>query len=245
VEAEQPIPPKARLFGHVAEETLLSYGVPAGRLQDVRQADEYTLRQSTGYLPNEAAEALLELVTGGRPSAAQPAAEVANPFEHPDAQRRFRVMTNVEELARVLDYPWERWTSYLHPAQRQWVEGNFNGPTRVSGAAGTGKTIVALHRAVFLARANLDVRVLLTTFSDALLASRLQELLALARTTGKLLRTFIWGSFVTAKPFPRDLDVFMLMQRGFDHEFLFLPLTQRDVFTYERAVVTQFEFCRA
>jgi hypothetical protein len=67
------------------------------------------------------------------------------------------------------------------------------------------------------------------------LASRLQELLTLERTTGKLLRTFIWGSFVTAKPFPRDLDVFILMQQGFDQEFLYLPLTQRDVFTYERA----------
>jgi hypothetical protein len=67
------------------------------------------------------------------------------------------------------------------------------------------------------------------------LASRLQELLTLARTTGKLLQTFIWSSFVTAKPFPRDLDVFMLMQQGFDQEFLYLPLPQRDVFTYERA----------
>ena len=49
------------------------------------------------------------------------------------------------------------------------------------------------------------------------------------------MRTFIWASFVTAKPFPRDLGVFILMQQGFDQEFLYLPMTQRDVFTYERA----------
>jgi hypothetical protein len=43
VEAERPVPPKARLFEHVAEEALLGHGVPAEWLQDVRQADEDTL----------------------------------------------------------------------------------------------------------------------------------------------------------------------------------------------------------
>ena len=59
-------------------------------------------------------------------------------------------MTDVEELERALDYPWEKWTVFLHPAQRQWVERDYSGPARVSGSAGTGKTIVALHRAVLL-----------------------------------------------------------------------------------------------
>jgi hypothetical protein len=67
------------------------------------------------------------------------------------------------------------------------------------------------------------------------LASRLQELLSLARTTGKLQRAFVWGSFVTDKPFPRDLDVFLLMQEGFDREFVRLSPTQRSVFEHERA----------
>jgi superfamily I DNA/RNA helicase len=77
-------------------------------------------------------------------------------------------MSNLEELERALDYPWEKWTVFLHPAQRQLVERDYSGPARVSGSAGTGKTIVALHRAVFLARANPDARVLLATFSDTL-----------------------------------------------------------------------------
>jgi hypothetical protein len=38
-----------------------------------------------------------------------------NPFEHPDAMRRFRMMKNVEELALALEYPWERWAVFLHP----------------------------------------------------------------------------------------------------------------------------------
>ena len=56
-------------------------------------------------------------------------------------------MTNVEELERALEFPWEKWTVFLHPEQRQLVERRYAGPARVSGSAGTGKTIVALHRA--------------------------------------------------------------------------------------------------
>ncbi len=67
------------------------------------------------------------------------------------------------------------------------------------------------------------------------LATRLQELVSLARATGKLRRTFIWGSFVTDKLFPRDVDVFLLMQEGFDREFSALLPPQRYVFEHERA----------
>jgi superfamily I DNA/RNA helicase len=102
------------------------------------------------------------------PKIVQPVAAGTDPFEHPDAQRRFRTMENVEELERALEYPWEKWMVFLHPAQRELVEQDYDGPVRVSGSAGTGKTIVALHRAVHLARANPDARVLLTTFSDTL-----------------------------------------------------------------------------
>ena len=174
VNDEKPAMPKTPLFAHVAEEALLSYGVPAEWLNDVRKADEDTLLALTDHLPGEAAEALLQLATGGKLPVVQPtlkvlsAAAYKSPFDHPDAQRRFRVMNNVEELERALAYPWEKWTIFLHPEQRQWVEREYTGPTRVSGSAGTGKTIVALHRAVFLARAYPDARVLLTTFSDTL-----------------------------------------------------------------------------
>lgn len=181
VEVAQPAPLQARFFEHVAEEALLSYGVPTEWLPDVRQANEDTLLQLADHLPREAAEALLELATGGKPQTAQSAATGTDPFDHPDAQRRFRVMHNEEELARALEYPWEQWTIFLHPAQRQWVEGSYSGPARVAGSAGTGKTIVALHRAVFLTRAHPDARVLLTTFSDTLastLRTKLRRLIS-------------------------------------------------------------------
>lgn len=163
-----PVPPKKLLFAKIPDEDLLSYGVPAEWMHDVRQATEETLLALADHLPSEAAEALLELATGGKPRIIQAIPTLASPFAHPDAQRRFRVMGNVEELERALEFPWDKWTIFLHPEQRQWVERDYTGPARVSGSAGTGKTIVALHRATFLARTNPDARVLLTTFSDTL-----------------------------------------------------------------------------
>jgi len=171
---------KKSIFAGVSNDRLLGYGVPAEWLDDVKKANEDTLLELTDHLPAEAGEALLELATGGKPRVSLPAVVTANPFDHPDAQRRFRVMANVEELERALDFPWEKWTVFLHPEQRQWVERDYTGPARVSGSAGTGKTIVALHRAAYLARAYPDARVLLTTFSDTLanaLQTKLNRLL--------------------------------------------------------------------
>ena len=181
VEVERYAAPKPRLFAHVAKEELLSYGVPVEWLPDVQQADEDSLLDLADHLPAEASEALLELATGGKPQIYQPVAAGIDPFAHPDAQRRFRVMNDVEELERALEFPWEKWTIFLHPAQRQWVERDYTGPARVSGSAGTGKTIVALHRAVFLARQYPESRVLLTTFSDTLanaLRTKLRRLIS-------------------------------------------------------------------
>lgn len=159
---------RAPLFPMTSDDQLLGFGVPAEWLADVRDATEDSLLQLADHLPAEAAEALLELATGGKPRAAAAVPAAASPFEHPDAQRRFRVMTNVEELERALDAPWDKWTIFLHPEQRHLVERDYSGPARVSGSAGTGKTIVALHRAVHLARTHPDARVLLTTFSSTL-----------------------------------------------------------------------------
>lgn len=164
----QQKPDAVLLFSGSSDDELLSYGVPLEWLADVRHATENSLLTLADHLPAEAAEALLELATGGKPRILDFLAEQRNPFDHPDAQRRFRVMADVEELQRALDCPWEKWTVFLHPEQRQLVERDYSGPARVSGSAGTGKTVVALHRAAVLVRANPEARVLLTTFSDPL-----------------------------------------------------------------------------
>jgi superfamily I DNA/RNA helicase/mRNA-degrading endonuclease RelE of RelBE toxin-antitoxin system len=197
VEVEAKPARKQQLFSGVSEDELLGFGVPSEWLGDVRNADEDTILDLANHLPAEAAEALLSLATGVTPqilrSMAQPktefmavakpsAAPVAtNPFEHPDALRRFRVISNQEELERAFEYPWEKWTIFLHPAQRQLVERDYSGPARVSGSAGTGKTIVALHRAAHLARTHPDSRILLTTFSESLsnaLRTKLRQLIS-------------------------------------------------------------------
>lgn len=157
---------KEKIFANLSDESLLSYGVPEEWLKDVRESDQDSLLAVADHLPAEAAEALLELATGGKPKPRKVAA--VTPFEHPDAQRRFRVVENVEELTRALEYPWDKWSIFLHPTQRELSQRDYAGPARVAGSAGTGKTIVALHRAVYLTRLHPNARVLLATFSETL-----------------------------------------------------------------------------
>jgi superfamily I DNA/RNA helicase/mRNA-degrading endonuclease RelE of RelBE toxin-antitoxin system len=181
VTTPKPAAPGRLLFESVSDNSLRAYGVPEEWLSDVRLATDETVLALADHLPAEAAEALLELATGGTPRMHREPVVVASPFDHPDAQRRFRVMASAEELEQALEYPWEKWTIFLHPDQRQLVDRNYAGPARVAGSAGTGKTIVALHRAVYLARTHADARVLLTTFSDTLasaLRTKLRRLIA-------------------------------------------------------------------
>lgn len=86
-----------------------------------------------------------------------------------------------EQLEAVLSGQWEKWQIFLHPNQQELVDAHYPGPVRISGSAGTGKTIVALHRVNHLLRISDDTRVLLTTLSPALagfLHARLRKLLA-------------------------------------------------------------------
>jgi mRNA-degrading endonuclease RelE of RelBE toxin-antitoxin system len=181
VQSEIPGPDRSKLFADISEEELLKYGVPIEWLKDVKDATEDNILILADHLPAEAGEALLELATGGKPLITKQIPIGEDSFAHPDAQRRFRVMSNVEELERALEFPWDKWAVFLHPAQKEIVERNYSGPARVSGSAGTGKTIVALHRAVFLAKNNLNSRVLLTTYSTMLanaLKVRLRKLIS-------------------------------------------------------------------
>lgn len=159
---------KNLLFYKISTEELLEYGVPEEWLTQVKAATEDNILDIAAELPAEAAEAVLKLAIGEKPEKPVIAAQGENPFEHPDALRRFRVMDNREELEQALQYPWEKWSIFLHPAQKEIVTQTYSGPARVSGSAGTGKTIVALHRAVHLARKHENTRVLVTTFSETL-----------------------------------------------------------------------------
>ncbi|KAB1068528.1 3'-5' exonuclease [Methylobacterium planeticum] len=154
------------LFDALQPDDLLGVGVPEDWIEPVRAATEARFFDLAAHLPAEAAEALLEYAATGRlPKPVEPAAD---PFAHPDAQRRFRVIEDIDALRAALDAPWERWSVFLHPSQVGVITKTYGGPARVAGSAGTGKTVVAVHRAVRLARADAQARVLLTTFSKPL-----------------------------------------------------------------------------
>jgi hypothetical protein len=169
-------------FGSLTADQLLSVGVPTDWIDDVLAADEDRFLALGDHLPAEAAEALLEFIANGRlplpvppefPTYRATPAEIEGlvvqaQFEHPDTLRRIRAIETSEELRLALDYPWDKWMVYLHPSQRETIERSYAGPARVAGSAGTGKTVVALHRAARLAKESRDSRVLLTTFSRPL-----------------------------------------------------------------------------
>jgi len=177
-EAEQAVRPEPALFAALSADDLMSVGVPVDWVADVRAVTEDGFFDLADHLPEEAREALLEYATTGQLTRAAPPAD--DPLQHPDTQRRFRVMEGVEEMQAALDAPFEKWAVFLHPSQRATVERAWSGPARVVGSAGTGKTVVALHRVLRILQAEPDARVLLTTFSDPLsraLAAKLRLLL--------------------------------------------------------------------
>jgi len=184
---------KPALFASLDDNALLSVGVPADWLADVRAADEDGFFTLAAHLPAEASEALLEFAATGK--LALPAPPTADPFKHPDALRRIRLIADQEELEQALAFPWEKWGVFLHPSQRSLVERSFSGPARVAGSAGTGKTIVAIHRAVRLARENPAAKILLASFSRPLADALAKKLLVLAPETGGVVPRITTASF--------------------------------------------------
>ena len=169
-------------FHALSTESLMATGVPPDWIADVQAASEDRFLALAEHLPAEAAEALLEFVGTGRLPAPTPLpvpGVPVDPFTHPDALRRFRVVENQEALARALDASWEQWAVFLHPTQQGIVDRSYAGPARTSGSAGTGKTVVALHRAARLARTASDIKVLLTTFSQPLATALSRKLAVL------------------------------------------------------------------
>lgn len=153
-------------------------GVPEDRLSVVQQLDSpQALEDLRSKLPVEAFEALSFLAEGmpkeevletyGRPAEEVDTADLEAALERPASKRRFTVVEDEMELQQMLEAPLERWRVFLHPAQRELVERDWNGPVRVLGGAGTGKTVVAMHRAAWLVRNRMqpDERLLFTTFT--------------------------------------------------------------------------------
>ena len=185
--------PQPQLFASLSDDALLSIGVPTDWLADVRAATEERFFALAEHLPGEASEALLEYAATGALPVPTPA--TSDPFAHPDALRRIRPIADQDELERALAFPWEKWGVFLHPSQRDLTDRSFAGPARVAGSAGTGKTIVAIHRAVRLARENPEARILLASFSQPLADAMAKKLLVLAPETGGIVPRITTASF--------------------------------------------------
>jgi superfamily I DNA/RNA helicase len=181
------------LFADTKNKHLLQLGVPEELLPAVRaMSTDADLEQSEVLFPQEAYEALFLLASGytaqevfqqvEKKEEGEPKVDTADfkiALENEDSKRRFYVVEGAQEMAEILAAPLEQWRIFLHPTQRKLVRMRANGPVRVLGGAGTGKTVTAMHRARYFAEevfTGLDDRVLLTTFTKNLATDISQNL---------------------------------------------------------------------
>lgn len=179
----EPAVPIEPLFAQWSDAQLFSLGVPQLLLSAIREVRDIAgLEQLTSLLPSDAWEALFFLADGEDIDEVQRVLEITNSqspvdvataLETDASKRRFIVVENDDALAAMLDAPLEKWRIFLHPSQRKLVERSWSGPVRVLGGAGTGKTVVAMHRAAWLLANRFkknDDRILFTTFTKNLAA---------------------------------------------------------------------------
>ena len=181
--------PKTSLFYKISDEDLIKLGVPEEQVSLVRTIESevklYTLKNS---FPEDAYEALEWLANGFSVD------EVAQLFEitsekdvdeedfatalgNVRSQKNFVVIEGEEELNRIMAEPLEKWRVFLHPSQKKMVTREYSGPTRILGGAGTGKTVVAMHRAKYLSSRLKDKeKILFTTFTNNLAGDIMQNL---------------------------------------------------------------------
>jgi superfamily I DNA/RNA helicase/mRNA-degrading endonuclease RelE of RelBE toxin-antitoxin system len=154
---EQP-----KLFSMVSDGNLRKIGVPEEQLPFVRTfADVKAFREAKSAIPADAYEGL-EWLANGFPieevlelytpldEHAPSNGDFASALKTDRSQIAFVVVEGEDELRRIMAEPLEKWRIFLHPAQRKLIERDFSGSYRVLGSAGTGKTVVAMHRAKWL-----------------------------------------------------------------------------------------------
>ncbi len=187
-----PVPENVpeKLFVHFSRDDLASVGVPQDRLDMVMSLqDRNALDRLRNKLPVDAYESLVWLADG------ESLAEVKRAYAPADAtddfetalksertQRSFLVVETDEEMQKIVDASLEKWRIFLHPAQRKLVKRQAVTPMIVRGAAGTGKTVVAIHRAAELvSRSDWDTdrKLLFTTYTRNLAVDIEQQLRSL------------------------------------------------------------------
>ncbi len=168
---------KPSIFEGLTDEQLLEIGLPEERLKIVRAVtDSDGLVKIQAQLPERVYEMLTWFIQG------EPWEQIADAYREDLSDDRamvetdgsrldaghFRIVESDEELRDIMDKPLAQWRVFLHPSQRQLVDRRWHGAVRITGGAGTGKTVVALHRAKHLVELpdwKPSDRLLFTTFT--------------------------------------------------------------------------------
>ena len=180
-------------FARYSMRDLMRLGVPERLVPTVRAIEsEEELEERKARLPREAYDALDLLVSGDDyetvlqvlDSPAEPIdpGGVSGALNTVQSRSQVIVLRNERELDALLNAPLAKWRVFLHPTQRRIVERDWNGPVRLLGAAGTGKTVVAMHRAKWLASRPRSSKVLFVTFTKNLAADIRTNLAAICST---------------------------------------------------------------
>lgn len=214
------------LFAHISVQDLLRIGVPADLLPSVNRITEINdLHEKKDLYPHDAFEALELIADGfeideiiqelfaGDEQKQVDDKDFNSALENAASKQVFHVVEGEQELVEILAAPLEKWRVFLHPSQRRIVEREFNGPARVMGGAGTGKTVVAMHRAKWLAQhLNGQQRILFTTFTVNL-ANDIYENIKKICDTNQLKRIEI----VNLDAWVRDF----LKTKGYDYKIIY------------------------
>lgn len=169
----------ASLYADLSDAELLSIGTPEELIPQVRAIhSEQELDAMQGSLPVEAYEGLFLIAAGDtvsevltsretRVDKAVDTEDFATALQTAESQARFVVVDDPDTMTAILNAPLAQWRVFLHPTQRKLADSDRNGPMRVLGGAGTGKTVLAMHRAKWLAENRLEEgqKVFFTTFT--------------------------------------------------------------------------------
>jgi hypothetical protein len=214
------------MFASLGDRELLSLGVPEESLASVRAvSSDEQLDAMQPQLPVEAYEGLFLVAAGDtvsqiltsretRVDRVVDTADFLTALATPESQSRFVVVNDDEAMRVIMNAPLAQWRVFLHPTQTRLASGDRSGPVRVLGGAGTGKTVLAMHRAKWLAenRTLPGKKVFFTTFTRNLAADIEQNLKTLC------------GSGTLAKLEVRNLDAwvhgFMRAQK-LEHRIVF------------------------
>lgn len=165
------------LFGNISESDLVKIGVPEEQVRLVKNLKDYdAFLNCKRLIPSDAADNL-EWAAGGVPIeeiielvnsdfSKENNLSIKDALASGTSSDSFIIIDDQEELRNILAGSLEKWRVFLHPSQKDVVSKDYSGPARVLGEAGTGKTVVAMHRAKRLASGlGAGEKILFTTFS--------------------------------------------------------------------------------